>query len=215
MLENFECNEFGTTPDDCDAFAMVGDVSFGETNSPALEGGTHAVSFGRSLEETLNEIDGLRHDIHELHAQYVREMEGKPDRYTVMRENFERDFDAYSRRVMEMTPEELHREESRIQNDLERIEANAHHRKVEQQYYDNLERQTLDLGPAEYDAMKAGYQQVFPKSSYSLYSGDPDLYTKDGHDYKMIDGCLYEISEYGTIANSPSLVTSVGGVCNV
>jgi len=40
----------------------------------------------------------------------------------------------------------------------------------------------------QFDAEKAGYHQVNPWSPYRLYTGDPNIFEKDGELYRLIPG---------------------------
>ena len=86
------------------------------------------------------------------------------------------------------TPEQLRQFEHQIDWQHEVDVARTHEHEVLQEYGDLLKQFAKHQTKEQFDAEKAGYHQVNPWSPYRLYTGDPDIFEKDGELYRLIPG---------------------------
>lgn len=86
------------------------------------------------------------------------------------------------------TPEQLRQYEHQINWQREVETARLHEHEAMQERRDLIEQFIKHQTKEQFDAEKAGYRQVNPWSPYQFYTGDPDIFEKDGELYRLIPG---------------------------
>ena len=86
------------------------------------------------------------------------------------------------------TPEQLRQYEHQVNWQHEVEMARLHEHEVLQEQGDLMEQFIKHQTKEQFDAERAGYHQVNPWSPYRLYTGDPNIFEKDGELYRLIPG---------------------------
>ena len=168
----------------------------------SFESGHQRVSFGRSLDDILTDVEQMKQEtrtaIESLgeEASIEKQIERGAERFRDMRASIEDGIDNSLRALDELEEKYPEDWQARAQHSLD---SEARHREA-QEYLEHAlqeKRETdhkleFNLTDDQYKAIKDGYHQVYPQShTYRFPDGDGNWFERDGN--------LYRLEENGTM----------------
>lgn len=152
------------------------------------------------LDALLEEASRLRHECSDL-AMEAGGSAGALDRGLERMDAERQALDSYIDNRLQWldnaTPEQVRRHQHECETELELALARNHEQELVRERADLEEQFIKNQTESQFQAEKAGYRQVHPWSMYRGYTGDPNLFEKDGE--------LYRLDSSGGLTRIPSV----------
>lgn len=140
------------------------------------------------LDALLEEASQLRHECSDL-AMEASGTTGALDRGLQRMDAERQALDSYIDNRLQWldnaTPEQVRRYQHECETELEQAMAQHHEQELVRERAELEERFLKHQTESQFQTEKAGYRQVHPWSIYYGYTGDPNLFEKDGELYRL------------------------------